>query len=174
MRITPWLFAAAAFVSYFDATAQSTQTQPRFSKAQSLMCGGTNVSIKTSCSSSMDGAPPHCTQTLAFKGESGKDRFIDYKPKSAPHSDEPFVNQLSCSSANQKPYVIARSGNFGSCSTCEWIDAFTVHGEFVGSTPSVVRALTLPRKALSRRMEASLGDPREKDSVFIDRTYSEK
>ncbi|PRC94737.1 hypothetical protein [Solimicrobium silvestre] len=158
-------------IGTFDAQAQTNHS---FLKTDSLMCDGWTVSIRSICSASVNGAVPHCTQKLTFKTAIGDDYSVNYEPDPVQHKDEPFVSQLSCNPGENKHYVVAHSGNFANCSTCEWIDVFTLHGDLIGSTPSIVRALKLPRKKLSRSFESLLGEPLKNELISIDRTYSEK
>ena len=88
--------------------------------------------------------------------------------------DEPFVNQLSCNSVKSDFYVIAYGTNFGSCSTCEWMDVYTARGRLIGSTRSATRSLQLPRKKLSKELERLLDDSQEDRSISIDRVTSTK
>ena len=162
---------AMLFTGAFDAQAQTSKA---FSRTDSLHCDGSTVSIQSTCSASTDGIAPHCTQKLAFKTAAGADRIVNYEPVAAPHRDESFVSQLSCGVSGSKHYVIAHSGNFANCSTCEWIDVFSLHGELIGSTPSIARALKLPPKKLPRQVESSLSEPFQNQSISIGRILSGK
>ena len=173
MKLKPCIlsFIAAFAASSFDIHAQ---TDSAFSKTDSLTCDGSAVSIQSTCSANTNGNAPHCTQKLTFKTETGADRVVNYEPVAMPHRDEPFVSQLSCNASGSNHYVVAHSGNFANCSTCEWIDVFGLHGDFIGSTSSIGRALKLPRKKLPRRIESSLGEPLRNETISISRTQSAK
>ena len=127
-------------VACFSASSLAGETTSSLSKANALVCGGSEVLIQTDCSASSDGAPPHCTQKLTFKKSDAREGpSINYVPKPAKNRDEPFVTQVSCNSIGRDFYVIAHGSNFGSCSTCEWMDVYTTHGRPVSYTH-----LTLP------------------------------
>lgn len=162
-------------VACFSASSLAGETTSPPSKANALVCGGSEVLIQTACSASLDGAPPHCTQKLTFKKTDARDGlFINYVPKPVKNRDEPFVYQLSCNSIKRDFYVVAYSSSFGNCSICEWMDVYTTRGGLMGSTPSVTRALQLPRKKLSRNLERLLDGSQENKSISIDRVISTK
>ena len=162
-------------VACFSASSLAGETTAPLSKANALVCGGSEVLIQTACSVSSDGAPPHCTQKLTFKKSDVREGpSINYVPESAKNRDEPFVTQVSCNSIGRDFYVIAHSSNFGNCSTCEWMDVYTAHGRLMGSTPSVTRSLQLPRKKLSKNLGRLLDGSQEIKSISVDRVISTK
>ena len=160
-------------VACFSASSLAGKTTSPLSKANALVCGGSEVLIQTACSASSDGAPPHCTQKLTFKkSDARKGPSINYVPKPAKNRDESVVTQVSCNSIGRDFYVIAHSSNFGNCPTCEWMDVYTMHGRLMGSTPSVTRSLQLPRKRLSKNLERLLDGSQESNSISVDRVIS--
>ncbi len=162
-------------VACFSVFSLAGETTSPPSRANALVCGGSEVLIQTACSASSDGAPPHCTQKLTFKeADSRVGISIKYAPKPLKNMDEPFVNQLSCNPVKSDFYVIAYSTNFGSCSSCEWMDVYTTRGRLIGSTQSATRSLQLPRKKLSKELERLLDDSQEDRSISIDRVTSTK
>jgi hypothetical protein len=171
LRVT--LILSLTSVACFSVSSLAGETPPPLSRANTLVCGGTEVVVQTACSVSSDGIPPLCAQKLTFKKTDARDGLsINYVPKPVKNRDEPFVTQLSCNSIKREFYVIAHSSNFGNCSTCEWMDVYTTQGRLMGSTPSATRSLKLPRKKLSKNLERLLDGSQEKRSISIDRVIS--
>ena len=165
MKYTLMFPLALAFFGTLIPTVQAKD----FSGIDTLKCGAGEITMASSCTAAADGEPPHCHQTLSFKQAGRPEKAVTYSPRRIPKRDEPFVTRLACVDVGVKSYVVAQSTNFGNCATCEWKDAFRADGRYVGSTPSIAPALSLPGKTLPARFSSLLGRQPESGGIDISR-----
>ena len=106
-----------------------------------IKCLNFNVSLSSYCVTlkGSKNAPFCFSQVVNFVNETNYTAKSELYEHLYRGGEPDFIAKMECISDKSKSLIILRGTNFANCSVCEWIDVFSVEGDYIGSSSKIYK-----------------------------------